>query len=1082
MAGRRGQAWRIVAWVAVPVVGLPLAVAGFLALSGQPLPLPRAVLDLAQTQIDLTLRRAGTVGTRVQVGGVSIALDRAFRPRIEISDIRVSDRGGSPMMVLPAARVTFNHPTLAEPLPAARAITLDGARLNVRRREDGSFDLAFGVAASESPIQSYAQALDEIRRILTLPVAEALRFIDVRNVGVTIDDARAGRVWELADGTLTLRRPENVLQAELSADVDGTSTGRVGIGLAVDPASGTTAIKVRVDGVAAPDIAAQAAPLAPLNVLRAEVAGTMAASVDGEGTLTGFDAALDLGPGALAPREGMEPIPFDSAAMALAYDPAARTVTLNRLNVQGPMLRVTADGKAYLRDLKAGIPETILGQLRFQDIAVDLKGQFIEPVRFSSGMLDARLRLDPFTVEIGQLALVEGDRILRGHGRVSADEGGWRLSFDPSLNRIRRDQLLALWPVRLVPRTREWLDENVLEGDLRNVRAAIRIAPGQEPRVSLNYGFQGGDVRFLRTLPPIEGGEGYASIHAERYAMKLARGHVTPPLGGPVTADGSTLVVPDLRDRPIHVNINLKTDSSVTAALSLLDEPPFRFLSRAGRSPDIGTGRAQVQTLLTVPVVPDLDPDDVGFDVQGRITDFTSSTLIEGKHLTAPELRLTANPDALTVGGEGELETVPFRATYRLPLKGGTPTVDGTATLSQGAVDAFRIGLPKGLISGRAPGTFHVDLPKGGAPELHLTSDLKGIGAGLAAIGWSKPANATGALEVQATLGDVPEVHRLHVEGGGLDATGAVRLTAEGGLRDVRLSRVRLNGWLDAPVVLTARAGQTTPAVAVTGGTVDLRRLDLGDGGGEGDGDSGNTPIDARLDTLRVTDTLTLTDMDGTFATAGGFQGRFTGRVNGGTPVSGDVGPAAHGTAVHLVSQDAGGVLQSAGIFSKAAGGAVDLRLTPRAAKGEYDGQAVAQGMRINDLPLAAGVVNALSGIGAADQLANGGILFDQATAAFRLTPDAIEVHRGEATSPSLGVTAEGVYRMADQRFFLQGVVSPVWFLNGAGSHDGEGVFGAAYTLRGTVDDPEIGVNPLTLLAPGAMRDLFRGPAPRLAE
>ncbi|MDB6453576.1 DUF3971 domain-containing protein [Falsirhodobacter sp. 20TX0035] len=1064
----------------MPVLLLPLAVALFLALSGRSLPLPRTVLDLAQTQIDLALRRAGTVGARVHVGGVSIALDPAFRPRIEVRDIRLSDRSGRPVMVLPAARVTLNHPTLADPVPPPRVVLLDGARLNVRRREDGSFDLAFGVAASESPIQSYAQAMDEFRRVLTLPILGALRFIEIRNVGVAIDDARADRVWELADGTLTLRRPESVLQAELSAKVVGTTQGRVGIRLGIDPGSGTTAIDARVDGIAATDIAAQAAPLAILNVLRSEVAGTMAASVDGEGTLTRFDAALDLGPGALAPREGMAPLPFDTAAMALSYDPVARKVTLNRLNVQGPMLRATADGQAYLRDLQAGVPGTILGQLRFQDIAVDLKGQFIEPVRFSSGRLDARLRLDPFTVEIGQLALVEGDRVLRGHGRVSAEEGGWRLSFDPSLNRIRRDQLLALWPVRLVPRTREWLDESVLEGDLRDVRAAIRIAPGEEPRVSLNYGFQGGDVRFLRTLPPIEGGEGYASIHAERYAMKLERGHVTPPLGGKVTADGSTLVVPDLRDRPIRVNINLQTDSSVTAALSLLDEPPFRFLSRAGRSPDIGTGRAQVETQLMVPVVGDLHPDDVGFDVRGRITDFASDTLIKGKRLTAPELHLTARPDALTVGGAGELETVPFRATYRLPLKGGTPTVDGTATLSQRAVDAFRIGLPKGLISGQAAGAFHVDLPKGGAPELRLTSDLRGMGAGLAAIGWSKPAESTGALEVEASLGDVPEVRHLHVEGGGLDATGAVRLTAGGGLRDVRLSRVRLNGWLDAPVVLTARAGQATPAVSVAGGTVDLRRLNLGSGA-EG-GESGNTPIAARLDTLRVTDTLALTDMDGTFATAGGFQGRFTGRVNNGTAVSGEVGPAPHGTAVDLRSQDAGGALRSAGIFEKATGGAVDLRLTPRPAKGEYDGQAVAQGIRINDLPLAAGVVNALSGIGAADQLANGGLLFDNAAASFRLTPDAVEVHRGEATGPSLGVTAEGVYRMADKRFFLQGVVSPVWFLNGAGSANGEGVFGATYTLRGTADDPQIGVNPLTLLAPGAMRDLFRGPAPRLAE
>ena len=1079
MAGKRGRWLRIVAWVAVPLIALPMGAASFLAVSGQAVPLPRAVLDMAQQQIDFALRRAGTVGARVQVGGVSVALDRSFRPRIEVRDIRLSDRDGAPVMDLPEARLTFNHPTLARPVPQPRAVVLDSARVNVQRRTDGSFDLSFGVPTGESPIRTYPEAMEEMRRVLTVPLAESLRFIQIRNVTVFIDDARARRTWELTEGDLTLSRPERVLEAKLSARVAGEGQGNVGVTLVVDPDAGTTALSAQLDGVAARDIAAQAAPLAVLNVLDADVSGTLMASVNGQGALGAFSATLDLGRGALLPRQDMQPIPFDTAAMALTYDPTNDKVSLINLSVEGPFLRMSSDGHAYLRDLNEGLPESILTQLRFRNIAVDPKGAFTEPVRFSSGTLDARVRLDPFSVDIGQIALSEGDRTLRGRGHVSADEGGWRVSFDPALNRIRRDQLLALWPVRLVPRTREWLDENVLEGDLRNVRAAIRIAPGREARVSLSYDFSGGDVRFLRTLPPIEEGEGYASIHDDRYAMKLERGQVTPPEGGAVTADGSTLVVPDLRDQPIRVDIGLVTESSVTAALSLLDQEPFRFLTRAGRDPGIGTGHASVRTRLTVPLVADLKADQVEFDVQGDITDFVSDSIVAGKRLTSPHMRLIADPAHLSVGGEGMLGAVAFNATYHLPLQGDAPSVEGQALLSQAALDEFKIALPEGLVKGAAEGDFRVDLPKGTPPELRLTSDLRGVTAGLPAIGWAKPANAPGALEVEAILGTVPDVRRLHVEGGGLAATGAVSLTGAGTLDSVRMSRVRLNGWLDAPVTLTARGAGQTPAVRLNGGSVDLRRLNIESGGGAG-GDA--VPISGNLDEVRVTDTLALTGMRGDFTTAGGFQGRLDGRVNGGTPLSGEVGPAPNGTAVHLVSQDAGGVLQSAGIFDKARGGVVDLRLTPRAAKGEYDGQAVAGSIRVEDLPAAAGVVNALSGIGAADQLANGGILFDRATASFRLTPDAIEVARGEATGPSLGVTAEGVYRMADKRFFMQGVVTPVWFLNGAGSSNSEGVFGVTYTLRGTTDNPEIGVNPLTLLAPGPLRDLFRNPAPRLAE
>ncbi len=1061
------------------LVGLPLLLAIVLAMSGQSLPLPRPVLDLAQAQMNFALRRAGTVGAQATVGGVSIALDRRFRPRIHITDIRLADRDGHPVLELPAARLTFRLPSVSEPVQPL-AVVLEGARINVQRRADGSFDLALGVKADDTPIQSYPEAIEEIRRALTVPLASTLRYIHVADVTALIEDARAGRTWTLNQGDLTLRRPAGELEAELSARVEGSDAGQLGMTFHIDLDQGTTRMEAQIASIPARDIAAQAAPLAALAVLDADVSGSLSAAVDGSGSLSQLSATLDLGQGALLPREDMQPVTFDAASMGLSFDPAANKVSLSDLEVTGPTLRISADGHAYLRDLQDGLPDTILTQLRFRDLSVDPEGLFTEPVRFTSGTLDARLRLDPFTMELGQVALVEGDRVLRGHGRVSAEPDGWHLSFDPSLNRIRRDQLLALWPVDLVPRTREWLDDNVLEGDLRRVRAAIRIAPGQTPRVSLSYAFQGGDVRFLRTLPPIEKGEGYASIHEDRYAMKLHRGQVTPPEGGPVTADGSSLVVPDLRDTPIHVKIALETDSSVTAALSLLDQPPFRFLSRAGRSPDIGTGHARVTALLDVPLVDDLKADAVGFDVRGKITDFSSDTLVEGRQLTAPILDLTAVPEGLAVSGSGTLGRLPFTATYRLPLAGGAaPSVEGEAMLSQAALEEFRIGLPDGLIAGQAPGRFRVDLPKDAPPDLHLTSNLVGMRGRLEAIGWTKPASEAGRLEVHATLGPVPQVRRLALKGGGLDAAGSVDLR-DGGLEAARLSRVRLNGWLDAPVTLTARGPGQAPAVRVNGGRVDLRRLNLGGGGAGRGGD--DTPIDAQLDEVRVTDALALTDMQGRFTTAGGFRGDFKGRVNGGAALAGRLDPARHGTSVRLVSQDAGGALRDAGIFGKVQGGSLDLQLVPRPAKGEYDGIAVASGLRVMDLPAAAGLVNALSVVGLADQLANGGILFESAHAAFRLTPGAIEVTRGAATGPSLGVSAAGVYRMTDTRFFMQGVVTPIYFLNGAGSTDGKGLFGMTWRLRGTPEAPQISVNPLSLVTPGPLRDALQGPAPRLAQ
>jgi hypothetical protein len=39
----------------------------------------------------------------------------------------------------------------------------------------------------------------------------------------------------------------------------------------------------------------------------------------------------------------------------------------------------------------------------------------------------------------------------------------------------------------------------------------------------------------------------------------------------------------------------------------------------------------------------------------------------------------------------------------------------------------------------------------------------------------------------------------------------------------------------------------------------------------------------------------------------------------------------------------------------------------------------------------------------------------------------------------------------------------------------GEGIFAMTFTVRGTLDEPEISVNPLSLLAPGILRKVFSG-------
>ena len=250
-------------------------------------------------------------------------------------------------------------------------------------------------------------------------------------------------------------------------------------------------------------------------------------------------------------------------------------------------------------------------------------------------------------------------------------------------------------------------------------------------------------------------------------------------------------------------------------------------------------------------------------------------------------------------------------------------------------------------------------------------------------------------------------------------------------------------------------------------------------------GGASGSPLDLRLDELRVSDNIVFTRFRGDFSLSGGLNGRFTAGINGGSDVQGTVIPSRYGTAVRLQSDNAGATLAAAKIFASARNGTLDLSLTPRATSGTYDGVVKLTNIRVRNTSILADLLNAISVIGLLEQLQGGGLVFSDAEAEFLLTPNAVEVRRGSAIGASLGISMAGVYQSGTEELKMQGVISPIYLLNGLGSvftRRGEGLFGFNYTLRGTATDPSVGVNPLSIITPGMFRDLFRSPPPVLKD
>ena len=627
------------------------------------------------------------------------------------------------------------------------------------------------------------------------------------------------------------------------------------------------------------------------------------------------------------------------------------------------------------------------------------------------------------------------------------------------------------------PNLRRWIGRHIHGGRIDAAQAFLRMDRGA-PQFGVEFDFSSAAFRPIDTMPGVVAARGTGQLIGNRFDLVLDRGVTGAGQGAGLDLSGSRMVVRDVAVDPQVAEFHLSGQGPAAAMLALIDNRPLQLLTKAGRSTDLTTGMAHAKAYLKLPLIKDLRFADVVAEVGATLTGARSDVVVPGRLLTADELVVTASNDGLQVAGGVALDGVPMRMTYDRPLGADTPdqaTVAGSLTATPATIAALRLPIPGNAFDGAAAVRFDLELPDEGTPRYALRAGLADVALSIPPLGWSKPRGAAGQLEARGSLGEQPTLEGFTLSGPGLIAEG--RLAMEGDrLASADFARLRLGRWLDAPVRWQSGGGIDT--VAIAGGTIDLRAgFDISAGGGA------PLAIDLAPDRIIVSDNIYLRGVAGRIETAGGPRGRFTGTVNGQADVTGVIQP---GPEIFIESASGGEALAAAQIFTNATGGTLRARIKPDA-----DGLSGAFSLkqtRVQNAPVLAEILNLASVIGIPDRLAGPGIGFDDVQGRFRITPGRIRLAKARAVGPSLGVTLEGVYDLVRDQLAMEGVVSPFYAVNGLaervpvlgrllGGKPGQGVLGANFRVTGDPDDPQVAVNPLSVLTPGATREIFQSRA-----
>ncbi|MEL7459725.1 MAG: DUF3971 domain-containing protein [Pseudomonadota bacterium] len=1051
-----------------------------LSLTGRTLIAPDWVRAEIETRIN-----AGLPQGSVRLGAVELAVSPQGRAEVVLRDIAVGDPTGARLADLNAVRTRLPLAGLLQGDVTPTAIALRGAQITVRRDVEGQFTLSYGGGAAPAA-RDLAGIIDALEATLAAPSLAEITEFGADDLTITLEDARTGQLWQASNAALRLgRNPDGLSITVVSELFNGTDT-LAELQFSVRSFTETSAadLGVQVRDVAAADIAAQAPALTYLSLLDAAVSGSIRTTLDADGMLDTFAATLEIGQGALRPDADAAAVPFDAGRAFLTYAPAEQRITFSELSFRSDTLAVSAEGHALLGEFDGPWPASLTGQLALQDMRLAPEGVFDAPVSVEDASADFRLRLDPFGVELGRLTARVGGGLLTATGRAGVGGGGWDVALDAGIDRVDQAAVLANWPVTLTPETRGWLKRNLSQGTLSNVEGAVRVADTAPPIFGLSFDFEGAALRYLPDMPILEGAAGRASFHDKRFVISVTDGF-TQTRQGRLDIGGSVFTIPDSDATPSTIELDVAAKGAAAAALDLLSNPPIGILDDLPFGPgDIAGG---IDATASLSLLSGKDPtfEELGLSATARLSDVESAAVAPGRVLASDVLDLTVDADGLVIDGELTIDGVPARATLRRSLGPGTQTaaarIDGDVTVTPETLGALSVDLPDGTVSGRTQATFEIELPQAGPPRMRVASDLVGLGLAIPPAGWAKPDPVRGAFEAIVTLEEAPEITALSLSAPGLSAENIrLSLTEDRDLASVTIPRLRLEDWLDASVTVTPRGPGQIPALRIDGGRLDIRGL--ASQSGTGGAANGAGPVVLNPDRVVISDGITLTDFSGQLRPGSGISGQFTARVNGGTAIQGGVIPVNNGTAIRIQSGDAGGAIRDAGFLKNGAGGSLDLILSPNGSPGSYDGEMLMENVTVRDAPALAALLDGISIVGLLDD-GGTGIQFNTVDARFLLTPSQLRLRRSAAVGASMGISMDGIYDLASDRIDMQGVISPIYVLNGIGSiftRRGEGLFGFNFRMTGDARAPRIAINPLSILTPGMFREIFRRPPPRI--
>ncbi len=961
---------------------------------------------------------------------------------VRFLNIEIDNPETSLTLKIPQAGMQFSPTALFRGVLAPTFVEFSGLELDVllpkETWSDTPFDQDAFIAAMRAYIDEFNNSSALIPRLTkqilsppsTMNSTGYLQQLTLANTHINITDEISGDVWHIPDAILDIKRQDPGLNLLLEGVVDFEDENDIPLHMAVlyDIKQEKADTELRFSNFIPKNIAGEVEGLTSLSTLDIPVDGVIGFSLDKEFELPVFDFEFDVGSGLINPADlYYNPIKIDAAILKGRFISATDAIGVEDFYLKFDGAEVNAEGT--------------IGSIRENP--------------------DVLLKADVANMPLMNLAVY--------------------------------------WPPELLKNARIWIENNITAGMITDGVIDVNIRPEMwaletMPVDSFVFNFKVIDAssHYLKPMPLLTDVEGSATLRLNHFLLNVDRGKVEN-----VSIEGGVLHFNDIAKKGLaFAHFELPINGRVEDILRVIDYKPLGYPSLYGIKSDSILGKAQSVLTLDFPLIKELKIKDVVFDVQADVEDLSIPKLSDTLTITEGTMALSVNGEGITSSGNVILNGTEFAAEWAedFTKKSEYPTryiIEGNVEND----DWDRLGLPFApYVEGPAHAYLTLEGKGAGLQVGQGHFDLKDTEIQFEPLGWLKEkdddANAEFALKFDQdgiiNVNDVKFVsdnmnselqlvydgertsmlYIKSLEMPDQNFSGLFEWDDENRLYQVSIKGNQFNAVPIMDIVLGPK---------VEGEATELPDFNL----------AGSVANVSMYNDVEMKEATVLTGYVADEVIDFGFGGKWGEDKNLSILIASTEDIDAP-QKLTLQTNDAGQALRALDFFTSGDRGELLIEADMRPLEKGYslNGTISAEKFSVANSKAFNELLKEKEFAKAQEELEKNGLSFESFESEFTQYDEILTFVSGSAKGPTLGVTLDGYIDQKFDEISIGGTIIPAYGINSFLSNipllgtilaggKGEGVFAATYNMAGSIEDPDVKINPLMALAPGIFRKIF---------